>query len=127
MKRIKVALSIFSVLAFVAISSSAFAAVGFGEEPNWDVTPSAKALAAASSASYNQDYLNAVISDAGADIIPSAKAVAAALFYEYNEAKVAAGVEDAAENLYFASEHQSADIKAIVNHASSDSLLCQSC
>ncbi len=123
MKRIKLIMSIFALFAVVAISSSAFAA----EDPNWDVTPSAKALAAASSAVYDQDYLNAVVSDAGADIIPSAKAAAAAQFYEYNESKIAAGIEDGADSMYFASEHQSADVKAIVNHAGKDSLICQSC
>ena len=122
MKSIKTALSLLVLFTIVAISSSAFA---FDED--WSVTPSAEALAAASSAVYDQDYLNAVNSDAGADIIPSAKAVAAAEFYQYDESKLAAGVEDGAESMYFASKHQSAEVKAIVNHAGNDSLICQSC
>ena len=122
MKRIKLIMSIFALFAFVAISNTAFA-----DDGNWDVTPSAQALAAASSYSFDQAHLKAFASEGGADVIPSAKALAAAKFYQYNESKVAAGVEDGADNMYFASKHQSADVKAIVNHASNDSLMCQSC
>ncbi len=121
MKRFQTLLSIFALFAFVAISTSAFAQ----ENPNWDVAPSAKALAAASSAVYDQDYLNAVNSDAGADIIPSATARAAAKYYQYNEAKLAAGLEDGAEKPYFAAEHQSDNVKALVNHASSNAQIGQ--
>lgn len=122
MKRFKNLLTILALFAFVAISGSAFA-----EDVNWDVQPSAKALAAASSYSYDQAYLEAVTSDAGADIIPSAKALAAAEFYSYDDAKLAESISDSGDNQYFASEHQSADVNAIVNSAESDSLICSSC
>ena len=129
MKGLKSLLTIFAVFAFVAISSSAFALGNpyTNESSNWDVTPSAKALAAASSHVYDQDYLQAVNSDAGADIIPSAKAVAAATFYEYDADKLAEGISDGATDQYFAGEHQSAEVDMIVNRAAQDSLICTSC
>ena len=74
---------------------------------------------------YDQDYQNAVVSDAGADIIPSAKAQAAAKYFQYDQGQVAASVADDAANLYFASEHQSDNVKALVNHASNNAQIGQ--
>ncbi len=129
MKGMKSLLTIFAVFAFVAISSSAFALGNpyTNESSNWDVTPSAKALAAASSYVYDQDYLQAVNSDAGADIIPSAKAAAAAKYYQYDSEKLIEGISDGATEHYFAGEHQSAEVDMIVNRASENSLICTSC
>jgi len=110
MKRFKNLLAISVVFAALTISSSAFASSLVGSEAGAEVAPSAKALAAASSHSYDQAYLQAVNSDAGADIIPSAKALAAAKSYQYDQSKLAEAVSDAGDNQYFASEHQAAKV-----------------
>jgi len=130
MKRMKNLLAISVVFAALAISSSAFAGSLVGSEAGAAVVPSAKALAAASSYSYDQAYLQAVNSEAGADIIPSAKALAAAELFQYDQSKLASVANDGAENLYFASEHQSAQVMNIVNNAAKNGeleLMCQTC
>ncbi len=109
----------------LAIIGSAFAAAN--SDYTWDVTPSAKALAVARAVTYDQSYLDAVNSGAGADIIPSAKALTAAKHYKYDKSKIALVDDDAAGSYYFASEHQSAEVNALVNKAAEDSLICTSC
>ena len=130
MKEMKGLLTIFAVFAFVAISSSAFAdsmRSAVGTEAGVEVVPSPKALAVSSFYTYDQAYLDAFNSEAGADIIPSAKALAAAELYQYDASKMANIADDDAQDLYFASEHQSAEINMIVNQAAENSLICSSC
>ena len=133
MKGMKRLLSIFVVLAFVAISSTAFAdgmRSKVYSEAGVEVIPSAKALAAARSHTYDHfdsAYLDALDSEAGAEVIPSARAIAASQFYQYDKSKMASVSDSISQSLYFASDHQSTEVHMLVDRAAADSLICTTC
>jgi len=91
MKRFKILLAISVAFAALAISSSAFA-----NEGRYEVAASPKALAAASSYSYDQAQLQAVGNEAGVEVIPSAKALTAAKSYQFDANQFAKLIEDGA-------------------------------
>jgi len=127
MKRTRTLFMLAIVSFLMTLSATAFAGMGVGSEAGVEIMPSATAVAAAQSHYYGHSQLQTVGTERGADVASSAKALAAAELYRYDQSKLAQLGKRAGDSSYFAAEHQSAQVQAIVKNAGKTDLICQIC